>query len=138
MRSVGVIRGDEFIEMLISSPQSRHLPCLQAALTAAEAGPAAGAKRAEDWRSLRVAAVVANPLEQAVGPCWPYGDPDVGGQITAEWLGAIETSLRDPGVTLAVAPLRILAEPGGVLDQLEAQGLDVVGPPWKAEAAAPQ
>ena len=37
------------------------------------------------------------------------------------------------GVTLAVAPLRLLAEPGGVLDQLEAAGLDPAGPTWKAD-----
>lgn len=131
MRAVGVIRGDEFVEMMISSPQSQHLRCLQAAIPAAEAGPAAGVARAEDWRALRVAAVLANPLEGAVSRCWPYADPTVGAQISAEWLAAIKTSLSEPGVTMAVAPLRMLAETDGVLDALEAEGADIVGPQWK-------
>ena len=48
------------------------------------------------------------------------------------WAQATTRALTQAGVTLAVAPLRILAEPGGVLDQLEAQGLDPRGPEWKA------
>ena len=34
---------------------------------------------------------------------------------------------------MAVAPLTVLAEPGGVLDTLEARGFEVDGPEWKAE-----
>ncbi len=34
-----------------------------------------------------------------------------------------------------VAPLRLLAEPGGVLDGLEAQGFEVRGPDWKTGQA---
>jgi hypothetical protein len=44
----------------------------------------------------------------------------------------VQTALVSPGVTMGVAPVRLLAEPGGVLDSLEARGLDVVGPDWKA------
>ena len=50
---------------VVLSPGSRSAP-LAYALEAAEAGPAAGAQRAEDWRRRRVQAVVASPLEQAV------------------------------------------------------------------------
>ena len=53
-----------------------------------------------------------------------------------QWRTATQTALAQPGVTMGVASLRILAEPGGVLDQLEAEGLDVRGPDWKAEPEA--
>ena len=33
----------------------------------------------------------------------------------------------------AVAQLRVLAEPDGVLDGLEAQGYEIEGPAWKAD-----
>ena len=36
-----------------------------------------------------------------------------------------------PGVTMGVAPIRLLADEGGVLDALEARGFEVVGPEWK-------
>ena len=41
--------------------------------------------------------------------------------------------LGEPGVTMAVAQLRVLAEPDGVLDGLEAQGYEIEGPAWKAD-----
>ena len=40
--------------------------------------------------------------------------------------------LAATSLTMAVAPLRRLAEPGGVLDTLEAQGFEVDGPEWRA------
>ena len=102
-------------------------------MAAAEFGPQAFAERAEAWRRIRVPEVVASPLDSAVYQCGPYGDPDIGPQLKTLWTDAINEALNEPGVTMAVAPLRLLAEPGGVLDQLEAGGLDVVGPVWKPE-----
>lgn len=134
VQSIGVIRGDEFVDMLITAPPSRHAPCLEAAVVAAEGGLASGVARGEAWRSLKVAEVVAHPLEQALAQCWPWGDPDLGPQLKEQWVAAIDGSLDQPGVTMAVAPLRLLAERGGVLDALEGRGLDIVGPEWKAAA----
>ena len=129
--AVGFVRGDEIIDNLITQPPSAYEPCMAASIGAAEAGTGLFAERADDWRSLRVAEVIANPLDVALGQCWPWGDPTVGPQLREQWLTALSTALNAPGVTLAVAPLRLLAEPGGVLDGLEAEGLDVRGPDWK-------
>jgi hypothetical protein len=131
IRPIGLLHGDDFVEMLISSPQSQHRDCFEAAILAAEAGPDTNNVRADDWRHLRVAAVVANPLERAIARCWPYADPQVGIQIAAEWVAAIDLSLSEPGVTMAVAPLTMLVQTGGVLDRLEAEGVDILGPDWK-------
>jgi len=128
---VGVVRGDELIDNLITLPPSTYLRCVEAATTAAEAGPAGAAARLDAWSGLRVPEVLANPLDQALGLCWPSGDPDIAPTVRTLWAEATNTALGQPGVTLGVAPLRILAEPGGVLDQLEAQGLDPRGPEWK-------
>lgn len=128
---VGVVRGDELIDNLITLPPSTYLRCIEAATAAAEAGSAGAAARLDAWSGLRVAEVLANPLDQALGLCWPSGDPDIAPVLRTRWAEATSTALGQPGVTLGVAPLRILAEPGGVLDQLEAQGLDPRGPEWK-------
>ena len=37
-------------------------------------------------------------------------------------------------MTMAVAGVRLLAVEGGILDQLEARGLEIEGPDWRAEA----
>lgn len=128
---VGVVRGDELIDNLITLPPSTYLPCVEAATAAAEAGPAGAAARLDAWSGLRVVEVLANPLDQALNLCWPSGDPEIAPVVRARWAEATNEALSQPGVTLGVAPLRTLAEPGGVLDQLEAQGLDPRGPEWK-------
>lgn len=132
VRPVGIVRGDELIDSLITAPQSAHVPCVEAAIVAAEAGPDATRRRAEDWRASRVGDVVASPVDKALNQCWPWGDPEIAPELRQQWAAAIETAMISPGVTMGVAPIRLLAEPGGVLDGLEARGLDVVGPDWKA------
>lgn len=130
---VGFVRGDEMVENLITQPPQTYLPCVAAAIAAAEAGPDSAQARLEAWRSLQVPQVLATPLDKALNLCWPSGDPEIAPQLRRQWADAAQAALNEPGVTLGVASLRLLAEPGGVLDQLEAQGLDVEGPDWKAE-----
>lgn len=128
---VGIVRGDELVESLISSPPVTHAPCLEASLAAAEAGKDEFRNRANAWRRFNVAAVVASPLDRALFQCWPWGDPAIGPQLKTAWLTAIEGTLTQDGVTLAVAPTRLLAEPGGLLDDLDARGFEIEGPNWR-------
>lgn len=130
---VGFVRGDEVIDNLINAPPETYLPCLDAAARAAEAGLEGATRRLEDWSRLRVPAVLDNPLDQAFDRCWPTGDPEIGPALRQRWLEATQAALTESGVTLAVAPLRLLAEEGGVLDRLEAEGLDVRGPAWRRD-----
>ncbi|AYG95104.1 TraB/GumN family protein [Brevundimonas naejangsanensis] len=131
IRSIGVVRGADVVESLITAPPETHRECLRAAMSAAELGPDAVRLRAEAWRGLRVAEALASPVDQAVDRCWPWGDPQIGQQLRMEWTDAVAQALTQPGLSLAVAPLRTLAEPGGVLDALEAQGFELDGPEWK-------
>ncbi|MGO4409052.1 MULTISPECIES: TraB/GumN family protein [unclassified Brevundimonas] len=130
----GVLHGDEMIEMLISTPPSVHVPCMEATIAAAEAGPESAAQRAEAWRRRDVQAVLNSPLEKAINVCWPWGAAGPEARLRSGWNAAIDEAVRQPGVTLAVAPLHLLAETNGILDRLQAQGLDVSGPPWRAGA----
>ena len=131
VRPVGTVRGDELIDSLITAPQSAHVPCVEAAIAAAEKGPDAARERAEDWRALCVADVVASPIDRALNQCWPWGDPEIAPQLRQQWAAAIETAMISPGVTMGVAPIRLLADEGGVLDALVSRGFEVVGPEWK-------
>ncbi len=133
---IGIVRGDELVEGLISDPPAQYVNCIAAAVTAAEEGPAGAQARLEAWRSLRVPEVLATGLDLAYDQCWPSGDPEIAPMVREQWRAATQTALTQPGVTMGVASLRILAEPGGVLDQLEAEGLDVRGPDWKVEQRA--
>ena len=88
-------------------------------------------QRGRDWTELDVPAVMASPIEDALGSCWPWTDGRYGPELRRQWDAALEAALREPGVTLAVVPLRVLAESGGVLDRLKARGVVVKGPRWR-------
>lgn len=133
MRPIGIVRGDEMVDSLIQAPPSVHVPCLERAIAAAEAGPDASRERAVDWRAFRVPEVVASPIEQALNICWPWGDPELAPQLHQQWAAAVQTAMVSPGVTMGVAPVRLLAERDGVLDRLEASGFDIEGPEWRAD-----
>lgn len=128
---IGVVRGNELVESLITSPPESQLPCLRAAIGAAQYGRGAMADRAEAWRNLDVKAILASPFDAVMDECWPWGDPAVRLRMRTEWVNAISTAIADEGVTLAIAPVRTLGETDGVLDQLVAAGFEIDGPAWQ-------
>ena len=127
----GSLRGEDIIDNLAEAPPAAHIPCLDAAMDAVEAGPDIVEQRAADWRRYAIPAVMANPLEQALGKCWPWADETIGSELRTIWVDRISEASAAKGTTLAVVPLRVLAESGGVLDQLDARGFDIAGPVWK-------
>ena len=100
-------------------------------MTAAETGTGIIAQRGADWRASDIPAVMANPLEIALGRCWPWADQEMGSELRGQWVAAITRASEADGVTLAAVPLRVLAEQDGVLDQLAASGMDIAGPEWR-------
>jgi hypothetical protein len=127
----GTLRGEDIIDTLFAAPPTDHIPCLNAAMNAVDAGQQVVEQRGSDWRRYRIPAVMANPLEQALGQCWPWADETLGSELRTIWVDRIAEASAAKGTTLAVVPLRVLAESGGVLDQLDARGFDIAGPPWK-------
>ena len=134
--SIGTVRGDALIDDLLSRPPETWVPCIEASIAATEAGRAAVEARGRAWTRFDVPGVMASPIEVAMMQCWPWGDPTLGTLLRGQWISAVEGALREPGVTLAVAPLRVLAETGGVLDDLERRGFEIIGPDWRADQGA--
>ncbi|GAB4470816.1 MAG: hypothetical protein OHK0018_00300 [Erythrobacter tepidarius] len=125
------LRGEDVIDNLFDAPPTAHIPCLVAAMDAVEAGPQIVEARAANWRRFKIPAVMHNPLENALGQCWPWADETLGSELRTIWVERIAEASAAKGTTLAVVPLRVLAERGGVLDQLAARGFDIAGPAWK-------
>ena len=128
---VGSVRGEDMLDNLSEMHPSQHLPCLDAAMTATEIGPDLVLQRGRDWTSFDIPAVMANPLEIALGQCWPWTDAEMGPELRGLFVDSIERAVAQDGVTLAVVPLRVLAEDGGVLDQLDAREYAIAGPEWR-------
>jgi uncharacterized protein YbaP (TraB family) len=114
-------------DLFASTPQD-HLPCLEAALTLAEAGPAAVQARSDAWAERRVRDVLESPADPVYERCWPSG---IFAERNVGLLPQMKQLLAQPQVTVAVLSLRTLAERGGLLDGLEAAGFDIQGPAWK-------
>ena len=124
-------RGEDLLDNLAAAPPASHIPCLEAAMRATEAGTPVIISRGNDWRRFDIPSVMTNPLEIALNTCWPWADEDLGGEIRDQWTRMIAEASGLEGVTLAVVPLNVLAERQGVLDQLEARGFAVAGPRWR-------
>lgn len=128
---VGTVRGEDMLDNLFAAEPASHIACLEAAMAATETGPEIIENRGADWRASDVPAVMNNPLEKALGRCWPWADSSLGSELRNQWVSAVAAAVPRDGVTLAVVPLRILAEDNGVLDALDRQGLDIRGPRWR-------
>ena len=124
-------RGEDLLDDLADAKPESHIPCLLAAMTAVEAGQSVIEARGDAWRKFDISGVMGNPLEIALGTCWPWADDNIGEEIRDQWTGMIADAAAHTGTTLAVVPLRVLAEPDGVLDQLEGRGYEIFGPDWR-------
>lgn len=116
------------VKDLFASTPEEHLPCLEASLTMAEAGPAAVQARSDAWAARRVRDVLSSPADPVYERCWPSG---IFAERHADLLPQMKKLLAEPQVTVAVLSLRTLAERGGLLDGLEAAGFDIQGPAWR-------
>ena len=125
------MRGEDLLDDLASAPPESHIACLESAMSATEAGAGIIEQRGDDWRKHRVGAVMDNPLQVALGSCWPWADDDLGTEIRQQWIDMIAAAASSEGTTLSVVPLRVLAEDGGVLDGLEQAGFTIYGPDWR-------
>lgn len=133
---VGTVRADDMLDSLFAAAPETHIACLTAAMDAVDAGAQIVIERGEAWTRADVPAVMASPIERATGQCWPWTDGRFGPELRQQWVDALGDAMTQPGVTLAVVPLRILAEGGGVLDQLEGRGASIRGPRWRARQAS--
>lgn len=116
------------VKDLFSSTPQEHLPCLEASIAMAEAGPKAVQARSDAWAARRVPEVLASPADKFERVCWPTAEIIEPG---ANRTGEMKQLLAQPEVTVVVLSLRSLAESGGVLDGLAAAGFDIQGPAWK-------
>jgi len=126
-------RGEDLLDNLADADPRSHIPCLEAAMIAADTGREIIEARGNAWRRFDIPGVMANPLEVALGSCWPWADPQLGEEIRGIWVESITEAMGEDGISVAVVPLRVLAEEQGVLDQLEGRGFDIAGPDWRGE-----
>jgi hypothetical protein len=112
---------------LAASP-AEHVPCLMAAVALAEAGRGENRLRSDHWANRRVPEVLASAAQQALETCSPE---TMRRDVSPEVRRTVRGLLDQPLVTVAVLELGALAERGGILDELQAQGFEIKGPAWR-------
>lgn len=135
-RPVDTMRFRGVIDNLLQAPPESHIRCLRAAVDAADAGPESVDERGQAWTRSDVSALTANPIETAIGQCWPWSSEELGVELRRQWAVAIDEAGRTSGTTLALIPIRVLTERGGVLDHLRQGGSDIKGPPTSVKSTA--
>ena len=102
--------------------------CLAAALDVVEAGEAPAAEAARGWARGDVGAALKAPrgFEKCILALG--GGPEVWRQGIEDQAAAIAAELERPGKAVAMVQLRQLIAKDGVIERLEAMGLEVEGP----------
>jgi len=121
------------VDEAVAVPDAAQVACLTAAIEANEAGVEAVRARGLAWTRQDVPAVLSSPVERARDRCQWFADETLINEARAQWSEAVVDALGLAGTTMVVAPISTVAEAGGLLDQIEARGLTVVGPLWTAD-----
>jgi len=102
--------------------------CLEGALSDVEAGAGPFRRAADGWARGDTAVALTQP--RGFEPCLLAlsGGAQLWRDATRDNVEAIAQALKTPGHAVAVVSLRTLLADGGVVEQLEARGLRVIGP----------
>ncbi len=121
------------LDALKTLPPDIENTCVAAILATIETGLPRLVERARAWATGDVARIQGLPEPPEVGACRAAVNgnaraADLIAEIRGTWLASLDDHLRRGGVTLAVINMDLLLEPGGLLDQLRAQGYAVDAP----------
>jgi uncharacterized protein YbaP (TraB family) len=123
----------DVMDALKTLPATTENICVAASLATIERDLPRLIDRAQAWASGNVERIEKLREPAEVDACRAALDTGVGAadliaRMRRTWLGSIEKYLQHDGVTLAVVNMDLLLEPGGLLDELRAQGYEVDAP----------
>ena len=122
----------DFMHALGQITPDAGVTCLTLAVNMAERSAADTPVRAQAWARGDVASVRA--IDAAISPDQCLNAAPAAGQlmdrVAKDWAADLARALARPGKTVAAIGLDNLTRKGGLLDQLRAQGLDVIGPAY--------
>ena len=120
--------GKQVLRLLAATPEAGQT-CLRNAADLALA-PARPLEAIEGWAKGDFAA--ARALNGRTGGCLAVvpAVAALSDRAAADWAKGLKAELAKPGKAVVAADLDTLTRKGGLLDQLKAEGLDVIGPAW--------
>jgi uncharacterized protein YbaP (TraB family) len=129
IRNLASYRVLDLAKGLSETPEDVSQACLSLVADAARTVKDDALKGAEAWargdlNALRGSNEVAAKCNSAV-PLARLND-----RVAADWAKDLKSELTKPGKVMVAADLGTLTRKGGLLDQLKAEGLDVIGPSY--------
>lgn len=121
-------KASPIVKDLFASNPADHVPCLDATILLAAAGPVELRRRSTAWANREVASAIRSPVEEIEDRCWPATTNPTARQ---DLLVTANRSLSGRGTVVAVIDLGSLARNGGLLDRLKASGAVIDGPDWR-------
>jgi uncharacterized protein YbaP (TraB family) len=111
-----------------ASPQDQER-CLALAVDMAPRLPAFSARLGEAWAHGQVDAALGDQAEIVSDACFTStpGFRRLEDRRMQDWAKGLAQTLQQPGKTVLAIDIRSLTSPGGLLEQLKAQGLEVTG-----------
>ena len=131
-RQLAAYKVGDLLRGLAATPPQPGTACVALAVATVETLPVDAPRRAAAWASgdLKTLKAIGGAVDG--GACLDAA-PAVAAlrdRAAADWAKALGQTLVSPGKTVAVVDLDSLTRKGGLLDQLKAQGLDVIGPAY--------
>ena len=129
IRNLASYRVMDLVKGLSETPDDVSQACLSLAADSALTLKDAALKGAEAWARGDLAAVRAQ--SDVVAQC-NSAVPLVRlrDRVAVDWAKDLKVELAKPGKVMVAADLDSLTRKGGLLDQLKAEGLEVIGPPY--------
>jgi uncharacterized protein YbaP (TraB family) len=123
----------DFLDVLKTMPAATENTCVAASLVTVEKDLPRLVERAQAWASGNVERIARLREPPEVDACRAALDEGAGASelinaVRRTWLGAMEKSMEDSGVTVAVVNIDMLLEKDGLLDELRAAGYDIDAP----------
>ena len=123
----------DVLDALKSMQPATENTCVEASLVTIESGLPRLMDRAQAWATGNVERIENLPEPAEVDACLAALDSgaaagDLIARVRRTWLESLVKSLQGGGVTLAVVNMDLLLAPGGLLDELRAQGYEVDAP----------
>jgi uncharacterized protein YbaP (TraB family) len=132
VRRLANYRIGELLRMVNNaSPEAPNL-CLSLAVDLVPHLPTYAQNIAEAWARGDVDGVKAAQAQMATETCLEAtpGVAQLQDKVAQDWAKDLAASVRKPGKTVVAVDMESLTRKGGLLDQMRAQGLDVIGPAY--------